>query len=87
MAEELVAAAFRTARFGISFNAMNPHANFARDDLFQWGFEELAAFLRREVTHHFAFRADYGLNDFTTYAWHNPCNARDYTGVEWWDRH
>lgn len=87
MAEELVAAAFRTARLGISFNAMNSHVNFARDDRFQWGFDELAAFLRREVTPHFAFRADYGLNDFTTYAWHDPCKARDYTVVEWWDRH
>lgn len=85
MAEELVVAAFRSARYGISFNTMNPLVTFARDEMFPWGFDELAAFLRRELTHHFAFRADYGLNDYVAYAWHRK-RIRDDTGAEWWQR-
>ena len=42
LAEALVAAAFRAARHGIAFNAMSRHVDWEREDLFHWGFDEVA---------------------------------------------
>ena len=47
LAQSLVAAAFRAARGGILFNAMNANVEWQRDDLFHWPFDALAKFLRR----------------------------------------
>lgn len=66
-AEALLAAAFRLARRGIAFNVMSRHVDWERDDLFHWGFDEVAAFARARLSRHLAFRADYGLYEFTTY--------------------
>ena len=75
MAEAIVAAAFAAARQGIAFNAMSRHVDWERDDLFHWGFDELAAFLTRSVTRHIALRAEYGLYEFTAFAWRSPQRA------------
>jgi SAM-dependent methyltransferase len=65
LAESLVAAAFRVARIGIAFNVMNAHVDWQRNDLFHWPFDALAGFVRREISPHYLFRADYGLHECT----------------------
>ena len=72
IAETLVKAAFRAARVGIAFNVMNAHVDWQRDDLFHLSFDALAAFLKRDVTRYYAFRADYGLYEYTCFAWRRP---------------
>jgi SAM-dependent methyltransferase len=84
MAEALVSAAYRAARYGVAFNAMSRHVDWERDDLFHWGFDEVAAFLKRDLTPNVAFRADYGLYEFTAFAWRNPKRAPQSAGAEWW---
>lgn len=85
MAEALVTAAFRAARYGIAFNAMSRHVDWEREDLFHWGFDEVAAFLTRDVTRHVAFRADYGLYEFTAFAWRHPQRPQARQD-QWWQR-
>jgi SAM-dependent methyltransferase len=72
LAESLIAAAFKTARTGVAFNAMNRHVDWQRDELFYWGFDDVSAFLRERVSRHYAFRADYGLYEFTAFVWREP---------------
>jgi SAM-dependent methyltransferase len=86
MAEALLSAAFRVARYGIVFNAMSRHVDWEREDLFHWGFDEVAAFLNRNLTRHIALRADYGLYEFTAFAWRHVQRLTDGAGGEWWKR-
>ena len=86
LAEGIVAAAFRAARYGVAFNAMSKHVDWERDDLFHWGFDEVAAFLKRDLTRHMAFRADYGLYEFTAFAWREPQRPAPLAREDWWKR-
>lgn len=86
LAESLVAAAFRVARVGIAFNVMNAHLDWQREDLFHWPFDALASFLRREVSPHYTFRADYGLYEYTCLVRRQPRNAAAPPTEIWWDR-
>ena len=86
MAEAVVTAAFAAARHGIVFNAMSRHVDWERDDLFHWGFDEVAAFLTRSVTRHIALRADYGLYEFTAFAWRSPQRPAVSPPDHWWQR-
>jgi SAM-dependent methyltransferase len=86
LAEALVAAAFRAARLGIAFNVMNAHVEWQRDDLFHWPFDQLAAFLKREVSSHYAFRADYGLYEYACFVWREPQRPAVLPTQEWWAR-
>lgn len=86
LAEDIVRAAFLVARHGISFNAMSVHVDWQRDDLFHWGFDEIASFLKRDVTRHFAFRSDYGLYEFTAFAWVQPQLPPPCAKQDWWSR-
>lgn len=86
LAEGIVAAVFRAARYGVAFNAMSKHVDWERDDLFHWGFDEVAAFLKRDVTRHMAFRADYGLYEFTAFAWREPQRPAPLAREDWWRR-
>jgi SAM-dependent methyltransferase len=84
LAESIVAAAFRTARVGIAFNAMSAHVDWQRDDLFHWPFDALAAFLKREVSPHYALRADYGLYEYTCFARRRPRRPAGPAAATWW---
>lgn len=84
MAESLLTAAFQAARYGIVFNAMSRHVDWEREDLFHWGFDEVAAFLKRDLTRHVSFRADYGLFEFTAFAWRRPRRLASNVGPDWW---
>jgi SAM-dependent methyltransferase len=86
LAEALVAAAFRIARIGIAFNVMSAHVDWQRDDLFHWPFDSLAAFLNRNVSRHYAFRADYGLYEYTCLVWREPRRPQPPPNERWWER-
>jgi SAM-dependent methyltransferase len=84
LAEALLSAAFRAARYGIAFNAMSRHVDWEREDLFHWGFDEVAGFLTRRLTRHVVIRADYGLYEFTAFAYRAPQRLAQSVGSRWW---
>jgi len=84
LAQTLVAAAFRTARVGVAFNVMNAHVDWQRDDLFHWPFDALAGFLKREVSRHYAFRADYALYEYTCFVRRQPLRPVAPSAATWW---
>jgi len=86
LAQSLIAAAFRAARVGIAFNVMNSHVDWQRDDLFHWPFDAVAGFLKREVSPHYAFRADYGLYEYTCFVRRRPRRPSDPKAETWWER-
>lgn len=86
LAESLVASAFRLARVGIAFNVMSAHVDWERDDLFHWPFDAVASFLKREVSKHYAFRADYGLYEYTCFVRREPWRVGLPATPEWWLR-
>jgi hypothetical protein len=55
---------------GVAFNVMSKHVDWERDDLFHVPFDEIAAFLFANVTRNMVLRADYGLYEYTVYAYH-----------------
>jgi SAM-dependent methyltransferase len=74
--EEVVALVFTKAKKGIAFNVMSKHVDWERRDLFHLPYDELAAFLKSKVSRHFAFRADYGLYEYTAYVYRQPRSLR-----------
>jgi SAM-dependent methyltransferase len=86
LAESLVTAAFQTARYGVVFNAMSRHVDWEREDLFHWGFDDVAAFLTRTLTRHVAIRADYGLYEFSAFAYREPQRPAPCANDTWWQR-
>jgi SAM-dependent methyltransferase len=86
LAQALVAAAFRVARIGIAFNVMNAHVDWQRDDLFHWPFDALADFLKREVSRNYAFRADYGLHEYTCFVRRRPRRPASPEAETWWEK-
>jgi SAM-dependent methyltransferase len=70
--ERLLARVFECARVGMAFNVMSKHVDWERDDLFHVPFDPLFAFLKRSVSRHVRFRADYGLYEYTTYVYREP---------------
>jgi len=67
--KQLVRKVFDKAEIGIAFNVMTKHVDWEREDLFHLPFDELAAFLKQEVTRNFIIRNDYGLYEYTTYVY------------------
>jgi cyclopropane fatty-acyl-phospholipid synthase-like methyltransferase len=65
----LIAIVFEHATMGIAFNVMSKHVDWERDDLFHLPFDTLAEFLTSKLTRNFVFRNDYGLYEYTTYAY------------------
>jgi Methyltransferase domain len=68
----LLTRVFSFARIGLAFNVMSHHVDWQRDDLFHVPYDLLAAFLKANLSRHFAFRADYGLYEYTTYVYREP---------------
>jgi len=67
--KQVVTRVFEHARTGIAFNIMTKHVDWERADLFHLPFDSLAAFLTNDLTRSFVFRNDYGLYEYTTYAY------------------
>jgi hypothetical protein len=68
----LLTRVFSFARIGLAFNVMSQHVDWQREDLFHVPYDLLAAFLKVNLSRHFAFRADYGLYEYTTYVYREP---------------
>lgn len=66
---EVLRRVYPLARRGLAFNVMSKHVDWERDDLFHLPFDSLATFLRREISRHYQFRADYGLFEYTAYVY------------------
>jgi SAM-dependent methyltransferase len=60
---------FAIADVGIAFNVMSKHVDWEREDLFHLPFDMLAQFLTEELTRRFVIRSDYGLYEYTVYAY------------------
>lgn len=69
---DLLAAAFEAARVGIAFNVMSKLVDWERDDLFHWGFDEMATAVAARLSRHLTIRADYGLYEYTVYVYREP---------------
>jgi len=67
--KQLVKKVFEKAEIGIAFNVMSKHVDWERQDLFHLPFDELAAFLKQELSRNFIIRNDYGLYEYTTYVY------------------
>lgn len=67
--KQLVKKVFEKAEIGIAFNVMSKHVDWEREDLFHLPFDDLAAFLKKELTANFIIRNDYGLYEYTTYVY------------------
>ena len=57
------------ARKGLAFNVVSAHIGWDHEYLFHLGFDDLAAWLVASVSRHFDIRADYGLEEYTTYVY------------------
>jgi SAM-dependent methyltransferase len=54
---------------GLSFNLMSKNVDWERDDLFHVSMDELALFLKQNLSRNFVFRNDYGLYEYTAYVY------------------
>ena len=54
---------------GIAFNLMSKHVDWERDDLFHVSLDELAWFLKNNLSRNFIIRNDYGLYEYTVYVY------------------
>lgn len=71
-AQRLIERVFPAVQRGLAFNVMSKHVDWERDDLFHLPFDALADFLKRRVSRHVCFRADYGLYEYTAYVFREP---------------
>ena len=65
-----VARVFSLVEIGLAFNVMSKHVDWEREDLFHVPLDDMAAFLVADVTRNIVLRADYGLYEYTVYAYH-----------------
>ena len=72
--QRLIALAFRHARKGIAFNAMSKHVDWERDDLFHLPFDDMARFVKANLSRHFTIRHDYPAYEYTTYVYKGAWN-------------
>lgn len=72
-AQELIVALFARARNGIAFNVMSKQVEWERKDLFHLPVDELLEFMTRKISRHIVIRHDYGLYEYTVYAYHDVC--------------
>jgi SAM-dependent methyltransferase len=54
---------------GIAFNLMSKQVDWERDDLFHVSLDELAWFLKNNLSRNFIIRNDYGLYEYTAYVY------------------
>lgn len=69
---DLLSRVFAAVRGGLAFNVMSRIVDWERDDLFHWGFGEMASAVSKALSRHLVIRADYGLYEYTVYVYHQP---------------
>ncbi|MFM8304762.1 MAG: class I SAM-dependent methyltransferase [Actinomycetota bacterium] len=75
--KRLIRAAYSMTRRGLAFNVMTTHLDWERPDLFHVAFDDMATFVRAELSHHFVFRQDYGAFEYTIYVYRGPSTSPD----------
>jgi SAM-dependent methyltransferase len=65
--QRMLIAAFEFARKGVAFNVMSKHVDWERSDLFHLPFDEMAAFVTRNLSRNFVIRNEYGLFEYTVF--------------------
>lgn len=65
----LIRIMFNFVEIGIAFNVMSKQVDWEREDLFHLSFDDLANFLKKDISKNFIFRNDYGLYEYTTYVY------------------
>lgn len=71
-AQQMIQEAFKLCRKGIAFNVMSYHVDWCQPHLFYWSFDEMASFVFKHCTRHMVLRNDYGLYEYTVYAYKKP---------------
>lgn len=71
--QDVLRALFPKARRAIAFNVISTQVDWERDDLFHLPLDELASFLDAQLSRHFVVRHDYGMYEYTTYVYREPC--------------
>lgn len=61
--------AFSLADIGLAFNVMSKQVDWERDDLFHVPLDDLAWFLKRQLSRNFVIRNDYGMYEYTVYVY------------------
>jgi SAM-dependent methyltransferase len=67
--QALIAAAFGKARRGIAFNVKSKYVDWEREDLFHVPVQLMTDFIAERLTRSFVIRHDYGLYEYTVYAY------------------
>lgn len=75
---------WRVVRKGIAFNLMSKHVDWERSDLFHVSFDQMADFLHQLAGRNIAFRADYGLYEYTCYVFKRPADERTFVPAFRW---
>jgi SAM-dependent methyltransferase len=70
--KRLVKEIFTIAKIGIAFNVMSKQVDWEREDLFHLSFDDLAWYLKKEISRNFIIRNDYGLYEYTVYVYKKP---------------
>jgi hypothetical protein len=65
--KKLVKVVYNHANVGIALNVMSKQVDWERDDLFHLSLDELAWFVKEELSRKFIIRNDYGLYEYTIY--------------------
>ena len=73
--ERSVRAVWPKVRRGIAFNVMSKQVDWQREDLFHASMDDMAAMLHSLAGRRVRLRADYGLYEYTCYAWRGPTAA------------
>ncbi len=67
--KKMIVRVFNNCKRGIAFNVMSKHVDWEREDLFHLSHDILAEFLTKRVTRNYIIRNDYGLYEYTVYAY------------------
>ena len=65
--QKMISITYSKVNIGLAFNVMSKHVDWERDDLFHLPYDDLAAFLCKNLSRDFVIRNDYGLYEYTTY--------------------
>lgn len=71
-AQRMIQTAFNACRIGVSFNVMNHHVDWQRDNLFHWRLDDCIGYIVKKLSRHVVVRMDYGLYEYTVYVYKKP---------------
>ena len=66
---QIISLVFKKVKCGIAFNLMSKSVDWEREDLFHYPLDKLSNFLCKNISRNFVIRNDYGLYEYTTYAY------------------